>query len=42
MKQRFVYWKIIVNLLTQNNSVKTKSYSEFIPFPLNEKLQNKL
>ncbi|MFT5964373.1 MAG: hypothetical protein ACI9L6_001108 [Flavobacterium sp.] len=42
MKQRFVYWKIIVNLQTQNNSVKTKSYSEFIPFPLNEKPQNKL
>jgi hypothetical protein len=42
MKQRFVYWKIIVNLQIQNNNVKTKSYSEFIPFLLKEKLQSKL
>jgi hypothetical protein len=28
MKQRFVYWKIIVNLHTQNNSVKNKKVIE--------------
>lgn len=31
---QFVFWKISVNLRTQNNNVKTKSYKEFIPFAI--------